>query len=63
MLNGASPHLPHQGSNAGKQKKIKTLPLLKIFKANVTDQLYQAEHGVGKRKVGGKTFWRSVGGR
>ncbi len=23
LLNGASPHLPNQGSNAGKQKKSK----------------------------------------
>jgi hypothetical protein len=34
-------------------KKIKTLPLLKIFKEDVTDQLYQAAHGIGKRKIGG----------
>ena len=52
LLNGASPLSPNQGLTVG-NKKIKTLPLPKYFIKDVTDQLYQTEHSVGKRKIGG----------
>jgi len=50
MLNGASPMKPNPGSNAV-NKKYQNLTFAEILKTNVTDQLYQAAYGIGKRKV------------
>ncbi len=46
MLNGASPLLSNQGSNAG-NKKNQNLTFAENLKTDVTDQLYQTKHGVG----------------
>ena len=50
LLNGASPLSPNQGLTVG-NKKIKTLPLPKYLQKDVTDQLYQAKHSIGKREI------------
>lgn len=52
QLNGAPPHLSNHSSNAG-NKENQNLTFAENLDTDVTDQLYQAAHSIGKRKIRG----------